>query len=181
MSKKSTVPTKISVFIDARISQVRLVSERATCAPALPSKTSQKVELRTETTSGFSIGLDSPERPSGIVISIEYKASLKIPDTDKNIIEYEATHEAQFAIKGWIGFDDWTNMPSDAIAPYLAVVNNIALKKAEGTLLEMGFKGVSLPQPEFDGVLSPVEIKKVVGAKTKKAKTRLPAIAGNKV
>jgi hypothetical protein len=166
MSKNSTKPTKKLTFIDARLSQVRLVSERATCAPAFPSKEPQQVQLRTETTSGFSIGLDIPEKPSVIVININYKASLKVQDTDRNVIEYEATHEAQFSIEGWIGFDDWLNMPSDAIAPYLTVVNNIALRKAECIILEMGIKGVSLPLPErFDGALSPVNVAQVKSEK----------------
>lgn len=152
-------PTKKSSYIDARLSQVRLVSEHATCTPALPNKETQQVRLRIETTSGFTIGLDKPESPTIIVIAVNYKAMLKAEDTDKLIVEYEATHEAQFTVAGWAGFDDWLDMPTDVMAPYLTVVNNVALKKAEATILDMGIKGASLPQPErLDGILSAVPL-----------------------
>lgn len=165
MSKNSTTPIKKSAFINARLSQLRLVSERATCAPSLPAD--QQVQLRTDTTSGFSIGIDSPDKPKLIVMRIDYKVSLKIEGTDNNILDYEATHEALFAIEGWTGFDDWTNMPPDGAAPYVTILNNIALRKAERILLEMGFKGVSLPQPErFDGVLTAVKMEKAITEKT---------------
>lgn len=155
MSKSSTPPTKKSAFIDARLSQSRLLSEHATCA-TLTNKEPLQAQLRADTASGFTIGLDLPEEPKVIVISIEFKAILKTLVGDNDLIEYEAKHEVQFIIEGWTGFDDWTNLPSESIAPYLAVVHNIARKKAEATIIEMGFIGLSLPQPEhFDGKLLP--------------------------
>jgi hypothetical protein len=73
----------------------------------------------------------------------------------ENLVEYTTKHEAQFTLEGWTGFDDWTNLLSDTIAPYLTIVHNVARKKAEDIFIEMGFKGVFLPQPErFDGALS---------------------------
>lgn len=152
MSTDRTEPAKHLAFINARLTHVRLASETATSAPAPPSKAPQQVQLRTETSSGFTMGLDSPEKPSVLVIGIVYKVSLIIPDTENKVAEYEAKYEAQFSLIEWTGFDDWTNMPQSALSPYLAFIHNIASRKAEETLLEMGVKGVTLPQPEkFDG------------------------------
>lgn len=163
----TTTPTKKSAYIDARLSQVRLVSERATCAPILPNNESKQVQLRIDTSSGFTIGFDKPESPTIIVITVNYKAALRTEDTDKIIVEYEATHEAQFSVAGWAGFDDWLSMPTDVMAPYLTVVNNVALKKAEATIVEMGVKGASLPQPEYlDGVLTSIPLDQRKSGKT---------------
>jgi hypothetical protein len=167
MSKKKVIPTKKSAYINARLSQLRLVSERASTAQILPS--TQPMQLQTEVTSGFSIGINSPNEPTLIVMRIDYKAILKILGTDNKILEYEATHEAMFAIERWAGFDDWTNMPTDGITPYMTIINNIALRKAEGTILEMGFKGIALPQPErFDGILTSVNMVSADATKTGK-------------
>ncbi len=156
MTKKPKKSTQNLPFINARLTHARLVSEKATSTAIVWSKEPSQVQLRTETSSTFSIGLDSPDAPKLILIKIDYKVALKTLDTDKLILEYEASHEAQLSIKNWTGFDDWTNMPSIAVAPYLAVLNNIALRKAEGTIFEMGFKGVVIPQPEtFDEALIP--------------------------
>lgn len=156
MSKKDTAPTKILASINANLFQVRLTSERATLTPALPNKAPQQVQLRTDTSSDFSIGLDSDDKPRILTITVNYKATLKTLDTEKQIVDYEANHEALFNLIGWAGFDDWTDMPPEAISPYLALMHNIALRKAEGTLFEMGVKGASLPRPEhFNGNESP--------------------------
>lgn len=155
MSNNTPTSTTKKAFIDARLSQSRLTSEQAICA-ALTNQAPIQVQIKTDTASSFSIGLDLPETPKVIVINIDFKASLKISDTEKNLIDYEAKHEVQFALEGWIGFVDWTNVPSEAIAPYLAIVHNIARSKAELTISEMGFKGIVLPQPEnFNGELLP--------------------------
>lgn len=156
MSTSSTNLNKKLAFIDARLTQSRLTSERAICA-ALTNQEPFQTEIKTDTASNFTIGLDSLETPKVIVITIEFVASLKFHESSKNLLDYEAKHEVVFSIEGWTGFDDWTDLPSEAIAPYLAIVHNIARNKADATMIEMGFKGISLPQPEhFNGELAAV-------------------------
>ncbi|MDP2031611.1 MAG: hypothetical protein Q8K12_18405 [Thiobacillus sp.] len=144
--------TKGQAFINARPLQVRLVNERATSAPAQPSKEPKKIELRTETGSQFEIGLDNPEAPTLLNVAINFEVRLTVIETEKKLVDYEAKHEVQFSLISWVGFDDWLNVPSDALSPYLGVVHDIALRRAENTLLEMGLRGVGLPRPQtFDG------------------------------
>lgn len=148
MSTDSATSTDSRAFVDASLSHVRLVSVRAKSETPATNKEGQQVQLRTDTTSGFTIGVDSVDKPSAMLVTIDFKASLKIPETENPIIQYEARHEARFEIVGWTGFSNWSDMPSDAISSYLATVHNIALRKAEEIILEMGLKGVTLPQPE---------------------------------
>lgn len=144
--------TKGQAFINAKPLQVRLVTEHATSAPAQPSKEPKSIELRTETSSQFGIGLDNPDAPNLLNVEITFNVWLAFPDTEKKLVEYEGKHEVQFSLISWIGFDDWINVPSGALAPYLAFVHDIALRRAESTLLEMGIRGVGLPRPNtFDG------------------------------
>lgn len=166
MSDNSESPIKNKAFINARLSNVRLLSEKAILAPTIQTKQPQQVQLQIETATSFSFGLDSPINPSIIVIGIDYKVSLKNPNTEKQVIECETRHEAQFALVDWTGIEDWSLIQSIAISPYLAFMHNIALRKAELTILEMGLKGVSLPTPvTFDGDNSPANVvDKVVGA-----------------
>lgn len=152
MSDTGMVHTNKSAFINAKISISRLVSEKAISSPASPTKEPQQVQLRTETSSAISIGIDSPNKPSAIAIGFDYKVSLMIQGTDKVVMEYEARHEAQFVIDEWTGFDDWTLVPQSALNPYIAMMQHMAIKRAENTISEMGMKGVTLPFPErFDG------------------------------
>lgn len=152
MSEFSKISTDKIGYIEAVMSQVRLASERVISAPTQPSKEPLRHEVRAETASGFAIGVDSLEKPTTITITIDYKVFLKLLSTEKQIVEYEAKHEAQFTIVRWAGFDDWLNMPSGSITPYMSMMHNIALRKAEATLLEMGLKGLTLPRQEkFDG------------------------------
>jgi hypothetical protein len=139
-------------FINAKPAQVRLVSERATSAPAPPKSEQKKTELRTETTSQFEIGIDNTDTPEALSVTITFGVTLSFPELEKKLVEYEGKHEIQYKVLSWGGFSDWVNVPPGALAPYLAVVHDVALRRAESTLLEMGLRGVALPRPEtFDG------------------------------
>jgi hypothetical protein len=148
MTENGTTVTNVSAFINARISHLRLVSEKVVSTPAMPAKEPQVVQLSAEASSAFTIGLDFPDKPTALIIGIDYKASLKIPDTEKKFLEYESRHDAQFVLIASTGFEDWNLMPLSALTPYLATMQLIALKKAEGALFELGLKGVSLPLQE---------------------------------
>ena len=139
-------------FISARPAQVRLVSERATSAPASPGSEPKKAEVKAETTSQFEIGIDNPDAPEAISVTITFGVTLVLPALDKKLVEYECKHEVQYRVLNWGGFSDWVNVPPDALAPYLAMVHEVALRRAESTLLEMGLGGVALPRTEtFSG------------------------------
>lgn len=139
-------------FISAKPLQVRLVSERATAAPASPGSEPKKTEVKAETNSQFEIGIDNPDAPEALIVTITFVVTLVLPESDKKLVEYECKHETQYRVLNWGGFSDWLNVPSDALAPYLAMVHDVALRRAESTLLEMGLRGVALPRPEtFNG------------------------------
>lgn len=152
MTTQTPPDTKDRAFLDARLSRARLVSEEVSSAPIQISKEPKQVQLRIETASSFSVGLDDLASPSEITIEIEYKANLKTQDTDKLLTEYVSKHAAQFSVIAWLGFDDWMNIPQSALAPYFSIAQNIALRRAENTFSDMGFSGVVLPQPtSFEG------------------------------
>ena len=150
MSRQTIQSTKEGAFINATLAQTRLVSERVTSASGTPSKEPKEIQLRVDTSSGFSIALDDMTRPNHILVEIDYKLSLKKQDGDKQLLDYEAKHVAQFNIASWLGFDDWTDVPHGAMTPYLAMIQNIAMRRAEGTLVEMGLRGINLPVSTID-------------------------------
>jgi len=106
------------------------------------------MQLETETTSNFEIGLDDPQNPKVLSVEIEFAVSMKQPDSEKLVVDYFAKHHAQFNVISWIGFDDWVELPEEALAPYIAMVHDIALRKADVTLHEMGIRGSGLPRPD---------------------------------
>jgi hypothetical protein len=122
-----------------------------TSSPIKVNKEPMQIQLRIDTASNFSVGLDDLVSPSEITIEIDYKVSLKTQDTEKLVAEYNSKYIAQFNIVAWLGFEDWMNVPHDALAPYFAIAQNISLRRAENTFSDMGFNGVVLPQPtSFD-------------------------------
>ena len=157
MSIDSPSTNDRKAFVDASLTHVRLVSLRAKSDMGTAAKEGQQVQLRTDTSSSFSVGLDSLEKPTAIAITIQFKASIKLPETEQPIVEYESKHEGRFEIVSWTGFN-WPEMPPDAMSSYLANMHNIAQKKAEEIILDMGLKGVTLPKPDnFRGSLTPKE------------------------
>ena len=162
MSKQTLQSTKEGAFINATLAQARLVSEHVTSVPGAPSSEPKQIQLRVDTSSAFSIALDDMTKPNHILVEIDYKLSLKKQDTDKQLLDYEAKHVAQFNIARWLGFDDWTDVPNGAMAPYLAMIQNIAMRRAESTLVDMGLRGINLP-------VSPVDKPDVAETKTEVA------------
>lgn len=153
MNTPATTPIESPqvAFVSAKPLQGRLVSESVSSAPAKSSTAQQRVELRTDTTSNFAIGLDDQVAPKTISVEIEFRTLIKQPDTEKIIVSYESKHEMQFGVIAWIGFSDWTDMPQQAITPYLAMIHDIAIRRAESTLHEMGVRGARLPRPDDFG------------------------------
>ena len=150
MSRQILQSTKEGAFINATLTQTRLVSERVTSIPTAPSKEPKDIQLRIDTSSSFSVDLDDLTKPKHILVYIDYKVSLKTLDTEKQFVDYEAKHVAQFNIASWLGLDDWTDVPGGAMAPYLAMIQHIAMRHAENTLVEMGLRGISLPASPVD-------------------------------
>lgn len=136
-----------TAFINATPLRGRLISEQATSAPAKPTQDPKPVELRTDTSSTIAIGLDDQINPTVLNIEIEFRCSLKQPESEKVVVEYEAKHEMQFQLIAWTGITDWTNLPEETFAPYSAILHDLAVRKAEITLHEMGIRGAVLPRP----------------------------------
>jgi hypothetical protein len=145
MSKQILQSTKEDAFINATLAQTRLLSERVTSASSKANKEPKEIQIRVDTSSGFSVALDNVTKPNIIFVEIVYKVNLKAQDTDKQLIDYEAKHVALFNLVGWFGFNDWSDVPNSAMAPYLAMAQNIAIRRAEGTMDAMALRGISLP------------------------------------
>lgn len=145
---------EVREFIDARLTLIRLLSESFSAAPPEGAKKTPgdtvEVSLKTQTTSGFSVGLSDLSRPESIQIELEFSVSLSLKETSVRVAEYSAKHSAIFSIVGWGGFDDWTKLHDSSFAPSFATVQHFAVKRAEETLLDAGFRGISIPvQIEF--------------------------------
>lgn len=139
--------TESHSFINAKVLQSRMLNESATSFPsAAPNiKEPRSVQIRTDASSNFTVGLDNTENPTEMMLEITFKATLKTEETEKLLVEYESKHAAQFKIFAWTGFSDWMDVPSDALTPYFLFISDIAIRRGEATLLELGFRGVRLP------------------------------------
>lgn len=122
------------------------MSEHVTSAPAIGVE-QQQVQLSTESSSSVEIGLDNPVTPKIFNLGIEFQVLMKQSDIDKVVVDYKSKHEMQFSLIDWTGFTDWMKMPGQAAIPYIAMLHDIAIRRAESTLHEMGFRGVALPRP----------------------------------
>ena len=147
MSPQASGANKAHAFLDAKLSSSRLVNEEVKSAPTQFGNGRTQVELRIETTSSFTVGLDHPTAPTLLLIEINFKTFIKAKDSEKTFIEYESKYAAQFNVKAWIGFDDWTNIPTGVLSSYFAIVHALAVKRAESTFSEMGVRGVEIPNP----------------------------------
>lgn len=143
---------KTNAFVNARISQGRLVSESLTSSPAKAGSGQQQVKLRTDTSSSFALGLDDPVEPKTITVEIQFRVRMTQIEAEKLIVDYEAKHEVQFDLIASEGVTDWMNLPPGALTPYSAMAHDIAIRRAEGTLHDMGLRGATLPRPtSFNG------------------------------
>lgn len=140
--------TELNQFIDARLSQLRLVSESATSS--VPSskaeEEAQKVEIKTESSSAFTVGLNDLENPSSIQIELQYTVALVIQSTGMQLVNYSTQHAATFDVMKWAGIADWSNVPDGLFDLYFAMINQHATQRAEETLLAMGFRGIQIPR-----------------------------------
>jgi hypothetical protein len=128
-----------------------MISESASSVHGRASPGSQQLELRTDVSSNFTIALDNPASPANLLVEVEFRAGLRLPDSEDLLFTYVAKHVAQFKIVGATGFDDWAAIPEGALGPYLAITNALAQRSAERTILDMGLRGVALPRAtQFD-------------------------------
>jgi hypothetical protein len=146
MSTPTPQSTELRAFVDARFVQQRMVSESITSAPSKSSATPQQVQVRADVGSTFSVALDDAEKPTGMIVEIEFRVELKLADTDKNLLSYLAKHTANYKVLGWTGFDDWATIPEGALGPYFSMSYGIAQQRAEHALLDMGLRGIALPR-----------------------------------
>lgn len=134
-------------FLDARLIQTRLVSEKVeSSVPSGFSTGPQQAELTTNTQSTFSVALNDPLKPTDILIEVHYQVALKRPTAESSFVTYEAKHTAQFKLTAWTGFEDWSRAPHEALAPYLGMLNHLATQRAELALFDLGVRGATLPR-----------------------------------
>ncbi|WP_139326295.1 hypothetical protein [Azonexus hydrophilus] len=136
-----------NVFVDLRLNQMRLVSENFVAMPPPSEEAGKPVQLKTDTSSGFSVGLDDLEKPTSFTIELEYKAALSIPNTESKIVDYSSKYFAVFDLVRSTGVEDWTAVPDETFESYFAVVHQAAVRRAEITFHEAGLKGAGLPRP----------------------------------
>lgn len=134
--------------IDARLLQARLVSEQVTSSPGQTTPDVKQVQVRTETTTALTLGLDDPKKPKAMTIDLAYQVNHVVAETNKKLVEYQAKHSALFTIHSQSGIESWLNIPTDALAPYVAFLHGMAMRRAEHTFLDMGIRGVALPRLE---------------------------------
>lgn len=137
--------------VHAHLTQARLVSEQVTSLPGQMTNDPKPIELRTETSSGFSVGLDHPEKPKTMLIELVFKVTHVLNETSQKVAEYEAKHMAIFEIRGQSHISSWLNVPTGALAPYFSFLHGAATRRAEHTFLDMGLRGVVLPRIEDYG------------------------------
>ena len=158
MTTTPSPATTSRAFLDARLEQMRLVKEEVTAAPSQFAKEPVQVQIRAETSSGFTLGLNDLKTPKNLTIEISYKVVLKLQDSEKQLVAYEAGHQLQFGVSGWTGFDNWQDPPHKALAPYTAIAQCLAMKRAQETLGAMGFGGIILPKPQFPELEGTAEV-----------------------
>jgi hypothetical protein len=132
--------------VEAHLIQSRLVSEQVTSLPAQMMNDPKAIQVRTETSSGFSVGLDHPDKPKTMTIELVFKVTHVLNETSQKVADYEAKHMALFEIRAQSGIDSWLNVPTRALAPYFSFLHGIAMRRAEHTFLDMGLRGVVLPR-----------------------------------
>jgi hypothetical protein len=135
-------------YVDARLTQARLVSEQVTSLPGQMGKEVRQVQVRTETNTGLSVGLDDPINPKNMTIDLEYKVVHIVNESNQKLVEYQSKHTSLFGIVSQSGIDSWLNPPKEALAPYFSFVHGMAMRRAEHTFLDMGIRGVVLPRIE---------------------------------
>jgi len=142
-------------FVDALMQDGRLVSEKLTTPPATTvASQPRQMQLKVDGNSEFTIGLDDLENPTNLQVSIDYKIVLKVLNTENRVAEYEARHAIHFTIVEWGGFSDWTFPPGVVMRPYMAVAQRAAMRRAEITFFEAGLKGIALPMPTIETMMT---------------------------
>ena len=137
--------SEASPFVDLRLVQARLVEETFSATPHPPAGSGGAMEFRTDTSSGFSVGLDSLLNPKSLTIELEYTVKLSIPNVDSALVEYSSKYSANFSIVKWIGCEDWEDLPDETFESFFSMIQHIAIRRAEDTLAEAGLKGAGLP------------------------------------
>ena len=144
----TTLSTKEGIaaaFVNARLVQTRLVSEQIDSV-AMQSTTEPKpVQFKAETTAGFTVALDHPQTPKGLLIEVQYNVALKLAESDKAIANYSGKHAGEFKLIAFSGFEEWANIPHQSLIPYFAMMHNVALRHAQRTLFDMGLGAIVLP------------------------------------
>ncbi|WP_200384215.1 hypothetical protein [Rhodocyclus tenuis] len=135
-----------TAFVDLRLIQIRLVTENFSTIHPPPSGMAGQVQLKTDTSSAFSVGLDDLENPKSLTIELDYQASLSAPSVEKTFVDYSSKYFANFDILRSTGFQDWRNLPDEAFDAYFSIVHQFAVARAESTLCEAGLKGTGLPR-----------------------------------
>lgn len=134
-----------SAFLDLRLSNIRLVSESANATVPSTQSETKKAEVKTETSISFTVGLDSLDNPSALLIQVDYKVNLFVDGTTEQLVSYAAMHEAAFDISGSSDGINWEELQNNQFDPYFTMLHQNAIQRVEQTLLAMGFRGIPIP------------------------------------
>jgi len=128
-----------------------MTSEAVSSLQGRPSTEPQQLQVNANVVNHFSVALNDPAKPGEMFVEISYSATLKVQDSDKELLSYSAKHLCHFKVVGWIGFSEWGTIPEGALGPYFSIAAALAQRRAERTLGDMGLHGVVLPRPtNFD-------------------------------
>lgn len=132
----------------AVITQARAVEEKLSAAVAMPErpKDGAASRIKTETNTTFELGIPENGAKDTFQISIAYAVTLVFEKEDLKLCAYECKFLAIFSLVGTN--PDWDNLPPAEITPYFSFVHHLVRQQAEGSLVNAGFRGVTLPVPD---------------------------------
>jgi hypothetical protein len=145
----SATEQALPIYLDARLILSRLVTERASSPAPGPVQEQKSVQARAESGTQIEIGLHPADAPNSLTITLSYKVSIKAEGIEKPIGEYECSYFSAFRIARAFGITDWNKLPLSVVAPYVGTTAQLAIRRAEATLQEMGINGGPLPRPEL--------------------------------
>ena len=142
--------TKTAGFIQARIRNVRLVSEHAEVTNmeqgvtvTLTMSDETLVEARWESSSS-----------GETMLVIAPAVNTRFSDANANValVTYQSRHEVRFLIDAYTGFDPAQTLPDDAVTPYIEMALFIVKSKASASIRNMGLQNFTWPQNEVQPV-----------------------------
>lgn len=140
--------TDLPAFVNAILRSSKVVEESIVIgATALAGRTGD-VEMKNETNSEFSIGVDKPSTPDSFQVQISYKVALSNIKDSAVYLTYTSKWVAVFKVLSVSAELNWTNANPGVFAPYFSFVHWLVRERAQASLDIAGARGPALPVPD---------------------------------